>query len=108
MEKLIKLLNQFIEEEKSHDYTIVEYDPEMTGFETILDGKVQFLPWETVRDIRYGFIDWLFAHHYIDNAKCMEDEDFKFLVKHYEAEDAAHMVLATRYSAIDLLCDRLK
>ena len=40
--------------------------------------------------------------------KCMDDEDFRTLMEHYDASDSALMVLATRYNNYVLLLDWLK
>ena len=107
MEHLIELLNAYSMECNS-DISFVDYDTETNSFEVLDDWKVVYLWDETVLCLRFGFIDWLFEIGEIDMVKCMEDEDFKTLMKDYEAPDAALMCLATRYSNIDLLLSRLK
>lgn len=102
---LIDLLNEYVEWKSMH---FVDHNAALNWFEMLLDWKVEFLWDETVMCLRYGFIDWLFENGHIDMEKCMEDEDFKTLYNHYEAEDAAIMVLATRYSNYVLLLDWIK
>lgn len=107
MEKLLKLLNEYMEF-ITDGITFVDYDKETYSFETLDDGKVSYLWDEYITSLRFWFVDWLFDKEYIDMKKCMKDEDFKTLMAHYEAPDCALMCLATRYSNIDLLINWLK
>ena len=105
--RFMELLNDYATACDS-DFGYVDYDPEIQSIEVLNDGKVAYLWIETIFSLRFWFIDWLFENELIDVDKCMEDEDFKFLSKHYEPQDAALMVLATRYSNVDLFLSWLK
>lgn len=107
MERLLELLNAYAEVCNSN-FGYAGYDPELRAFEVLNDGKVSYLWDETITSLRFWFIDYLFDKQIINIKKCKKDEDYKTLVKYYEPEDAALMVLATRYSNIDLLISWLE
>lgn len=107
MERLVELLNEYAKECDS-EIVYVDYDKDTHSFEVLSDGKVEYLWEETILCFRFWFIDWLFDRQYIDENKCMEDEDYRTLVIHYDSSYAALMCLALKYNAIDLLIYRLK
>lgn len=105
LEKLLKLLDKYCE---WRSFKFVDHNGALNWFEMLMDWKSEFLWDETIFSLRFGFIDWLFKNGYIDMQKCMDDEDFRTLMEHYDASDSALMVLATRYNNYVLLLDWLK
>lgn len=103
--KLLKLLDEYCD---GKGFWFVDHNAALNWFEILMDWKTEFLWDETIFSLRFWFIYWLFDKEEIDMKKCMEDEDFKTLMKYYEAPDCALMVLAVKYSNYILLLNRLK
>lgn len=106
MEKLISLVNQFIEETKTHSYGIVDYDEEMTGFNVLMDGKVEFLGEETILCKKYGFIKWLVEKELIKEEEIPVIDGSYY--NQFDDEENILMSLAINDKPIELLINYLK
>lgn len=102
---LIDLLNEYTD---SKDFTFVEHNEKFSWFDILMDWKTEFLWDELIFSLKFWFINWLFETDHIDIDKCNEDEDFHTLSREYEIDDAVIMTLAIRYSAYNLLLERIK
>ena len=103
MEKLIELINKYVKERK-WDYIITDYDEKWTGFDVILDWKMEFLGEESILCKRYGFIKWLCERGLIDEDK----EIGYYILEWFDKEDAVLMMLAINEEPINLLLKYLK
>lgn len=109
MDKLIKLLNDFVE---WRHYWFVDYDRNMTWFNILLDWSATFLWEETVLSRNFWFIGWLWENWHLKRPQNIEDElKISIFLPQMPIDDEVitryYMLLAFVEDPIDLLCKQL-